>query len=176
MINKFRKIFLCIKVIAVLIVFSSSCINDDEVYLEYAGKWFTEKSIAVSSGYVKVKYTLELTSNGFKEIFVRPSRTSYSDASQLTIEGAVFSSGKILKLVVHKLSVSNINSAGVVSEPYETHIYGDDDFGFEFVGMGSTISNNNVEYSIEDGKLIFKVDYNRDGIYAENEKSIYSRL
>ena len=51
----------------------------------------------------------------------------------------------------------------------------DDDFGFAASNYILTTSDHQVEFSLIDGKLICKVDYNYDGIYSENEKSIYSR-
>lgn len=173
--NFMRLIRLILGVILITMIISS-CEESNEVTSDYAGKWITEKPIAVATGYVSIKYYLELTNDEFKETFIRPSRTSYSDGDQLTLEGTVSASGKTLKLVIHKLSVSNYNTAtGTVSAPNETYTYKDQDFGFEFEGAGMSTSNHQVEFSLIDGKLIFKVDYNRDGIYSENEKSIYSK-
>jgi len=159
-----------------LTVICSSCKNKDEVVPDYAGKWMTDKPVAVATGYVSIKYYIELTSDEFKETFIRPARNSYSNGDQLSLEGSVSASGKILKLVVHKLSISIYNPAtGTASAPHETHTYKDQDFGFLFEGMINSIGNYQSEYSLIDGKLTVKVDYNRDGIYAENEKSVYTR-
>lgn len=169
--------FLPLVIVVVLITLnSSSCVDDNEPTSDYAGKWVTEKPIAVTAGYVSIKYYLELTNDEFKETFIRPSRTSYSNGDQLSLEGSVSASGKILKLIVSKLSVSNYDPAtGIASNPHETLTYKDQDFGFEFEGAGMSTSNHEVEFGLIDGKLICKVDYNRDGIYSENEKSIYSK-
>lgn len=154
----------------------SSCGGDDEVTPDYEGKWVCEKPIPVATGYVSVKYYLELTQNEFKENFIQPSQNPYSKSKQMSLEGSVSVSKNILKLIAHKLSISNYDSTvGAVSEPYETHTYKDEDFGFKFEGFGLSTSNHYVEFSLIDGKLILKVDYNRDGIYSENEKSIYSK-
>lgn len=170
----FRRIIRLIFALSVVLFFGSTCTDDDEPTPDYTGKWVTEKPIAVTSGYVSIKYYLELTNNEFKETFIRPSRSSYSNGDQLSLEGSVSSSAKILKLTIHKLSVSNYDPVtGIVSNPHETLAYKDQDFGFEFEGAGMSTSNHEIEFSIIDGKLICKVDYNRDGIYSENEKSIY---
>jgi hypothetical protein len=154
----------------------SSCDDDNKVPPEYVGKWVTEKPIAVATGFLSIKYYLELTQNEFKETFIQPPQTAYSKGNQISLEGTVSVSGNILKLIIHKLSVSHYDSTtGTFSEPYETHIYKDQDFGFESGSLGMPTSNHQVEFSLIDGKLICKVDYNRDGIYSENEKTIYSR-
>jgi hypothetical protein len=161
--------------IAILtIVIIISCENDDEVPPEYVGKWVTEKPIPGTHGFLSVKYYLELTKNDFKEIFIQPTKTPpYSISTQISLEGTVTGSENILKLTIHKLSISNYDSAtGAVSEPYETRTYKDEDFGSEFNYVRIT-SNHEVEYSFVDGKLILKVDENLDGIYSESEEYIY---
>ncbi|HPE76181.1 MAG TPA: hypothetical protein PLC80_08830 [Draconibacterium sp.] len=153
------------------IVIIISCGNDDEVPPEYVGKWVTEKPIPGTHGFFSVKYYLELTQNDFKETFGTP----YSSDTQISLEGTVSVSGNILKLIIHKLSISNYDStSGAVSEPYETRTYKDEDFGSEFNYVRIT-SNHEVEYSFVDGKLILKVDENLDGIYSESEEYIYSK-
>jgi len=161
-------------IITTLIIIS--CDNDDEILPEYVGKWVTEKPIPGAHGFLSVKYYLELTQNEFKEIFIQPTQTPpYSISTQISLEGTVTVSENILKLTIHKLSISNYDSAtGAVSEPYETRTYKDEDFGSEFNYIRIT-SNHEVEYSFVDGKLILKVDENLDGIYSESEEYIYSK-
>lgn len=155
-----------------------SCGNDDEIPPEYVGKWVTEKPIPGATGFISVKYYLELTQNEFKETFIQPLQTQNPNVkgSQIILEGTVSVSGNILKLIILKLGVSYYDSAiEAYSEPIETYIYKDEDFGFASERFILTTSDHQVEFSIFDGKLICKVDYNMDGIYSENEKSIYSR-
>jgi hypothetical protein len=150
----------------------SSCGNENEVLPEYAGKWVTEKPIAVATGYTSVKYYLELTQNEFKETFIIPPQTN----KQTNLEGKVSVSGNIMKLTIHKLSISNYNpTTGAFSDPYETYYYKDEDFGFISPYLGLSTSNHQFEFSLIDGKLICKFDYDWDGIYSETEKTIYSR-
>jgi hypothetical protein len=154
----------------------SSCGDDNEIPTDYAGKWVTEKPIPVATGYTSVKYYLELTQSDFKETFVRPARTSYTTSDQLSIEGSVSVTGKIMKLVIHKISISIYNSStSTASEPHETYTFKDQDFGLEFEGIGSSTSNHQVEYNLVDGQLILKIDYDMDGIYSENQKSVYTK-
>lgn len=149
----------------------SSCGNDNEIPPEYVGKWVTEKPIPLSAGYTSVKYYLELTQNDFKETFIVPPQHN-----QISLEGTVSVSGNILKLTIHKLSISIYDpTTGAVSEPYETLTYKDEDFGFVSPYIGMSTSNHQVEFSLIDGKLILKFDYDMDGIYSEKEKTIYSR-
>lgn len=167
-----RLIRLMLGVILIAII-TLSCKDDNEPTQDYAGKWITEKPVAVTTGYISIKYYLELTNYKFRETFIRPARTSYTTGDQLSMEGTVLASGNILKLVVHKLSVSKYDP--VASEPYETFTFEDQNFGFEFEGIGMSTSNHQVEYEIVDNQLILKVDYNRDDIYSENEKSAYTK-
>ena len=164
--------------IAILtIVIIISCENDDEISPEYVGKWVTEKPIPGAHGFLSVKYYLEFTQNEFKETFIQPIQTQNPNVkgSQIILEGTVSVSGNILKLIIHKLSISNYDSnSGAVSEPYETRTYKDEDFGSEFNYIRIT-SNHEIEYSFVDGKLILKVDENLDGKYSESEEYIYSK-
>lgn len=175
------KLIRLISALSVVLFLGTTCDKNDEPDPDYSGKWVTEKHFAIATGYASINYYLELTDKVFKETFVRPphhySLGDYShDADQLTLEGSVIVSGKTLKLVIHKLSLSKYDVySGNASAPHETHTYGDQDFGFNYEGMINTISNHFSEYSIVDGKLAFITDFNRDGIYSEQEKSVYTK-
>jgi len=167
------RLILAISVVSFL---GTTCDDNEEPVPDYVGKWVAEKPIAVAHGYVTIKYYLELTNDGFKETFLRPPQNSHSDGDQLTLEGTVYATGKTVKLVIHKLSVSKYDlSSGIASAPHETHTYTDQDFGFNFEGMINSISNHQSEYSLIDGKLTFKTDFNGDGIYDEQDKSVYTK-
>jgi hypothetical protein len=158
-------------IILTTIIFSS-CRDSNEVLPEYAGKWVTEKPIAVATGFTSIKYYLELTQTEFKETFTQPSQ----NRNQTILEGTVSISGNILKLVIHKISFSVYDpSNGTYSEPFLSNTYKDEDFGFESPVLGMSTSNHQFEFSLIDGKLICKFDYDRDGVYSETEKTIYSR-
>lgn len=176
------KNMLSIRLIRLILAFSvvsflgTTCDDNEEPVLDYVGKWVAEKQVAVATGYVTIKYYLELTNKGFKETFIRPPRHYHSRGDQLTLEGIVYATENTVKLVIHKLSVSKYDvSTDTVSAPHEIHTYKDQDFGFNFEGMVYSISNHQSEYSFIDGKLIFKTDFNMDGIYSEQEKSVYTK-
>lgn len=161
-------------ILTVLVVFCSSCKRDDEITTDYVGKWMTAKPIAGTSGFVSVNYSLTLTGHTFTETFLTGVGQYPSPGKFVTIEGSVTISGEIMKLVIHKISFSTYNSStATASEPYETHTFEDDDFGFVFEGIGMSTSNHQVEYEIVDDKLILKVDYNMDRVFSDNEKSVY---
>lgn len=174
---KFAGFYKLVALLSMLVIFSSSCKKDDEDTSDYAGTWITAKTVAGSSGFVLVDYSLTLTDHAFTETFLT-SVGMYSKPSRfVTMEGSVVSlPGNIMKLVVRKVSHSTYNSdTSVASEPYETFTFEDQNFGFEFEGIGMSTSNHKIEYEIINNQLTIKVDYNRDGIYAENEKSIYTK-
>lgn len=163
------RLILAITVVSFL---GTTCDDNEDPVPEYVGKWVSEKHIPVETGYATMKYYLELTNDGFKETFIN----YHADVDQLTLEGTVYATGKTVKLVIHKLSVSKYDLAtGTASAPHETHTYTDQDFGFSFKGMTNSISNHQSEYSLIDGKLTFKTDFNRDGIYSEQEKEVYTK-
>ena len=169
---KFMRLAPLILVVILTNMILSSCVDDNEIPPEYVVKWVTEKPIPVATGFTSIKYYLELTQNEFKETFIHPPQSR----QMINLEGTVSVSGNILKLTIHKLSISNYDpTTGAVSEPYETHTYKDEDFGFESPYPGMSTSNHQVEYSLIEGKLILKFDYDMDGIYSEKEKTIYSR-
>ena len=157
----------------VLVVFNSSC-KKDEITAHYIGKWMTVKSIPGTSGYVSVNYSLTLTDHTFTETFLTNVGRYPQEVLFVTINGSVSVSAERMKLITHKISFSKYNSSiSVVSDPYETYAFEDDDFEFNFEHVGTSTSNNNLEYEVIENQLIVKVDYNRDGIFSEIEKSIY---
>lgn len=170
-----KKLFLILTIIIIVII--TSCNDDvDNITTDYCGKWKTEKPIATSTGYMSVMYYLEMNGNLFKETFICPPRTYYTAASQLCLEGSVSCSGNILKLIVHQLSVSYYDRATeTFSDPYETRTYTDQGFGFEHEGMFLSVGNYQAEYELQNDSLILKVDYNRDSLFTDNEKYIYTR-
>lgn len=175
---KFIELYRLTAFLIILVILSSSCKKDDEETPDYLGKWMTAKPIAGSTGFVLVNYSLTLIDHTFTETFLTGiyRATPTYPGTFVTMEGSVSVSGKTMKLIVHKLSYSNYNSStATASEPYETNTFEDKDFGFVFEGIGMSTSNHHVEYGIVDNQLILKVDYNMDGIYSENEKSVYTK-
>lgn len=173
---KFVRLLPLILGIVLITIITSSCEEDKEIIPEYMGKWMTLKPVSGTSGFVSVQYSLELAGNTFIETFLTGVGQYPREAKFVTMEGSISISGKIIKLIVHQVSYSNYNTTtATASEPYETHEFEFEDFGFEFEGTGMSTSNHYVEYEIVDNQLILKVDYNRDSIYSENEKSAYTK-
>lgn len=158
-------------------IICSSCKHDEEIVPDYVGEWLTAKTIPGASGYVLVDYSLILTKHTFTETFLTGVGQYPKEASFVKMEGSVFVSDNIMKLVVHKLSYSSYNSStGTASEPYKTYTFEDEDFGFVFEGIGTSTSNHQAEYEIFDNQLILKIDYDIDGDYSEwYENLVYTR-
>ncbi len=161
-----------------IVIICSSCKNNDEVTPEYEGKWMTVKPIAGSSGFVSVNYSMTITDHTFIETYLGDIyRYTYPDPGKfVTIEGTISTSGNIMNFTPHKISYSNYNvDTSIVSEPYETITDKDPYFEVIFKNLVMPTSNNHVEYLIVDNQLILNADYNKDGIYTDNEKLVYTR-
>jgi hypothetical protein len=172
---KFTRLLPLVLGIILITMISSSCVDNNEPTPDYAGKWKTEKPYPSTNGYVKVFYYLELSNSEFTEIFVKPTLNATSTPTQVKIEGSVSATGNILILTPNKLSYSYYNSStSTAAEPYENYSNKDQDFDLRLDGLILPSSNHKMEYSLTDGKLILKIDYNKDGVYSESE-TVYTK-
>ena len=93
---------------------------------DYVGKWMTAKTIAASTGFTLIDYSLTLTNHTFIETFltnIHQSTPTYP-GTFVTMEGTVSVSGKTMKLIVHQVSYSTYNaSTKTASEPHETYAF-----------------------------------------------------
>lgn len=172
----FRRIIRFTFALSVVLFFGSTCADNDEPTPDYAGKWETEKPYPSTSGFVKVFYYLELSNSEFTETFVKPTLDATVTPTQVKIEGLVSITGNILELTPNKLSFSYYNrSTSTAAEPHESYSNEDQNFDLRLDGLISPTSNHKMEYDITDGKLYLKIDYNKDGLYSESEKSVYTK-
>ena len=174
---KFTSFIMSIFALLLTVVICSSCKHDEEIVPDYVGKWITAKTIPGASGYVLVNYTLTLTNKTFTETFLNGVGQYPKEANFVALEGSVSVAGNMMKLIVHKLSYSSYNSStSTASDPYKTHTFTDDDFGFISEGIGTSTSNHQSEYMILDNQLTLKIDYDIDGDYSEwYENLVYTR-
>lgn len=155
--------------VIILITMISSCVDDNEPIPDYAGKWVTEKTVAVSSGYTKVNYSLEITDNHFVETFFEDVyRYQYPNPGKfVTIEGSISVSGNVIEFTASKISFSNYDiRTSVLSDPYETHLKEDQNFQTIFDSLDFPTSEYQVEFSIDNDMLILQADKDNDGAYS----------
>ncbi len=169
---KYARLLCLIFGVILIAIITSSCKDDNEVAPDYVGKWMTMKSVPSTNGFVSVSYSLILTDQTFIETFLDVSITGRF----ITIEGSVSVSGNIMKYTPDKIIYSTYNSSTATdSGPYDTFTNKDTNFNLRLDGLMMPTSNYQVEYNLVDGQLIFKIDYDMDGIYSENQKSVYTK-
>lgn len=162
--------------LSLTLILCFSCSDNDETIPDYIGNWGTEKPYPTTTGYVNVKYYIELTTDKFKETFIIPKQHSYSTPTQIDIEGSVSVNENIIDLNPNKLIFSYVNSdISTPPTPYEVFTDLEPDFDLRIEGIVSPTSNHKVEYSLANGQLIIAIDYNKDGIYSDNEHLIYTK-
>lgn len=152
-----------------LILFFTACKDKDEPTPEYVGKWLTEKTIAVSSGFTNVNYTLEITANHFIETFFQDVYQYKNPGSGtfVSIEGSISVSGNSIKFTPSKISLSIVDlRTSILSKPHKVYLIGDSDFQSFFNSLDFPSSRYPAEFSINNDTLILKADKNSDGAYT----------
>jgi len=161
--------------ILLISIINTSCQDDNEVTPDYAGKWLTEKTIAVSAGFTKINYTLEIKDNHFVETFFEDVyQYKYPNPVKfVSIEGSVSVSGNLMKFTPSKFSFANFEvRTSVLSEPYETHLKGEQNFETIFNSLDLPSCKYEVEFSVNADVLSLKADKNGDGSYTGFDETI----
>lgn len=175
----FSEIIRLIFSFSVVLFFCSTCTHDDEPIPDYEGKWLTEKTIAVSSGFTKSNYTLEITNNQFIETFFedvyqyrRPGSGTF-----VSIEGFISVSGNTMKFTPSKISLSSFDlGTSVLSAPYKVYSKGDQDFQTIFNSLDWPTCKYQAELSISNDILTLKADKDKDGLFTGfDETTTYTK-
>lgn len=166
--------------LSVVLFFGSTCTHDDDEPIpDYEGKWLTEKTIAVSSGFTKSNYTLEITDNQFSETFFEGVyQYKYPGSGTfVSIEGSISVSDSSMKFTTSKISFSSFDlRTSVLSAPYKVYSSGDPDFQTIFNSLDWPTCKYQVAFSVENEKLTLKADKNNDGLFTGfDETTTYTR-
>ena len=175
----FRRIIRLILALSVVLFFGSTCTDDDEPTPDYAGKWLTEKTIAVSSGFTKSTYTLDIIGHQFTETFFEDVYLyKYPDPGTfVSIEGSISTSGSSMKFTPYKISLSSFDlRTSVLSAPYKVYSNGDQDFQNIFNSLDLPTCKYQAEFSISNDILTLKADKDKDGLFTGfDETTAYTR-
>lgn len=175
----FRRIIRLFFALSVVLFFGSTCSDDEEPTPEYEGKWLTEKPIAVSTGFTKSNYTLEIADNHFTETFFEGVYQYKFPGSGtfVSIEGAISASENTMKFTPSKISISSFDlRTSVLSSPYKVYLSGDSDFQTIFNSLDLPTCKYQVEFSVSKNILTLKADKDNDGLFTGfDETTTYSR-
>lgn len=157
---------------------TSSC-EYDQPTPEYDGKWLTQKTVAVSAGFTKSNYTLEITDNRFTETFFEGVyQYKYPEPGTfVSIEGSISVSDSSMKFTPAKISFSSFYfKTSVLSAPYKVYSGGDPDFQTIFNSLDWPTCKYQVAFSVENDKLILKADKDSDGLFTGfDETTTYTK-
>ncbi|TDO04010.1 hypothetical protein DET65_2026 [Sunxiuqinia elliptica] len=160
-------LFFCLSAV----IFSSCSKEDDTIPAPYNGKWETTLTLGTPPNEIQHHYILELDNSSFKEGFLFDYK--YQTPEYNIWEGRINANGNSLTFDVTTLKSCYFNKAtGEISEPFsikKPSIPHHDVYG--------TVSYETATYSLENGQLILKVDWDEDGSFdGKDEILIYTRV
>lgn len=150
----------------VLISLFSACQKDDnEEPADYNGTWEIYFDIPSNTGYSSLRYEIELNNSAYSESFL-----NYYSASNEYIynvwEGEVIKTGNKLQFEVTSIKTYNYDPVAeevleLISEsvPTEPHI-----------DRSLSLSWETVLYTINNGNLEIRADWNEDGDYEDTDE------
>lgn len=162
--------FKCLFLLPFLLILLAGCsknATEPEPDADYNGTWILNHPIPAETGFTNLNREIELNNLSYTEIWRTHDATSNVYRCNVW-EGKILRSGNILQFKVTKMKVYNYDpstSTGelldLVSEtvPTEPHI-----------DAYLTLSWETASYTLQDGKLIFYIDWNDDGDYADTDE------
>lgn len=163
-----------VALIVLLVIFCSSCGDDDPVLPDYTGTWMATATIATEDGNFEGKQILTLTDNSFSDLAQIHLGTAWVD--MVIMKGSVSVTGNRITRTVKELGTTTYNMAtnlptGVIVTSKE----GDEDFNamLQLYGLDKTFTE---ELSVSGNQLTLKSDDNHDGDYLDDmETTVFTR-
>lgn len=160
---------------ALVIIFSSSCDDEEPVRPDYVGTWETVESVPMEEGYVQVKDIMTF------------NETSYTNTAQMelsagkwvdfaSMKGTMTVSGEFMNVIVTEIGITSLNMiTGLPTGVITTYKKGTAEYDSLFVRLGEPKSFES-KFSVASNKLTLQTDKNDDGDYLDElETSVYTK-
>jgi hypothetical protein len=158
---------------ALLVIFSSSCKEDDPILPDYAGTWVALVNIPTEAGIMSLKETITLTETGYSDL-AQMQVDKWTDLASM--KGSMMVSGNFLNITLTQVGMSSMNMlTGFPDGVIITYEATDPGFNALLTDLGQT-KTFKFEYSISGNLMTLRTDKNEDGdTLDENETTVYTK-
>lgn len=164
-----------VAIMAVGMVFISSCKDDEPVLPDYAGTWVTVETVASNGKYVQVKDIRTFTETSYTEL-VQKQLSDNNWIDYVSVKGTLSVFGDMMTVTVTEMGASSYSM--VTNLPTGVITYykkGTSEFDV-LVSQMDQPKTFESKFSVSGNKMIIQTDLNSDGDYLdEMETSVYTK-
>lgn len=172
---KFSRLWMMASLMALVVIFSTSCDEDEPVRPDYVGTWETVESVPTDEGHVQVKDIITLTETGYaNSVQMELALGKWIDFANL--KGTMTVSGDFMNVIVTEIGITSLNMiTGLPTGVINTYQKGSTEFDALFITLGESKTFES-KFTVAGNKLTLQTDKNDDGDYLDElETSVYTK-
>lgn len=172
---KFRKLCVMASLMALVIIFFSSCNEDEPVLPDYVGTWETVESVPTDEGHVQVKDIMTFTETGFtNKAQMELAAGKWIDFASM--KGTMTVSGDFMNVIVTEIGITSLNMiTGLPTGVITSYQKGSTEYDALFAQLGESKTFES-KFTVAGNKLTLQTDKNEDGDYLDElETSVYTK-
>lgn len=172
---KFRKLCVMASLMALVIIFSTSCKEDDPVRPDYVGTWETVESVPTDEGHVQVKDIMTFNETGFTNM-AQMELLAGKWVDFASMKGTMTVSGDFMNVIVTEIGITSLNMiTGLPTGVITSYQKGSTEYDALFAQLGESKSFES-KFTVAGNKLTLQTDKNEDGDYLDElETSVYTK-
>ena len=177
---KFKELYKIATLLAIVVIFSSSCKKDNKVnpiYTDYVGTWMSMDTISIPNyENTSIKDVMTLTETSFADLRQIQFMNAWMDF--VSMKGTLSVNGNLINVNITEVGTSFNMVTFLPFFPLGT-IKSYKEGTPEFDSILSQVNQSKTfksEFSVSDNKLTIKTDLNKDGDYLDDKEiTIYSK-
>ena len=172
---RFSELCKIASLMALIVIFSTACKDDDPVLPEYAGTWVTVRAVPTQNGYSQVKEVMTLSENSYSDLLQSQISTDVW-TSIFSMGGTMVVSGNLMNVTLTEIGITSLSGVtGLPTGVITTYKKGTDEFN-QLITDKDQPKTFEAKYSISGNKLTIQIDKNGNGDYLdEMETSVYTK-
>jgi len=160
---------------ALVLIFGTSCNDDDPVLPDYAGTWSTIDVLTTEEGSVQVKDIMTFTENSFSDLS-QFQISSNTWTNMFSMGGTMVVTGDIMTVTITEIGVTSFSGVkGLPTGVITSYKKGTPEFD-ELITDNDQPKTFDSKFTISGNKMTLQTDHNGDGDYLdEYETSVYTK-
>ena len=160
---------------AIVVIFSSSCKEDDPILPDYVGTWVAVEAVPTEVGYVQMKDIMTFTEKSFTDLAQIQTGTDQW-TSIFSMNGTLLVSGNIMNVTITEIGVTSFSGVtGLPTGVITSYKKGTTEFD-ELITENDQPRSFESKYTISGNKMTIQTDQNEDGDYLDElETTVYTK-